>query len=317
MTGRSEPPLERAVQDYRALKGEVTKFANELIADANRRAEKLNGKTFVRVREHGRVMFFVPAPKTKRGAPPAGDPVIPDAQLTPDPGGPLSGPPPHLVIPDVELTIPDVELTADPEGALSRPPPDAVRREWKDRFGLAQEYRLRYRFGRIKSMHRTNDLARPYEAVVELKLKVTSRLGVAQDVQPIPKPPTGMVPWWPQARGLRSRFFGSGGRHGLWVPEFKGWLDSPGSETLARKAVEALKGVKAGVDEGTTECRLAFFADKGRWVCAGQKYDPECPRPADIPWERGLPKEQIRETIFPPGYYPKLKPATRPAPRGK
>ncbi|MBN2584910.1 MAG: hypothetical protein JXL80_17735 [Planctomycetes bacterium] len=77
-------------------------------------------------------------------------------------------------------------------------PPDAVRHNWTDRYVLAQELKYRYSLESLYGVIRDAGSEEPYHALATLRVEGENRFAVAEDAQPVPKPPEGCSYWVPR-----------------------------------------------------------------------------------------------------------------------
>ncbi len=262
-------PYEQAERDRQILEADARRAVEKEVAEANERAAKTNGITWVDVRDFRRVVFFVPKPKPKP-KPEPWPPIDSDGMILP-------------IIPDYKLSQPSKAFSP-----FYSPPDGATRHQWTDQYALAQRYIYHYTLEEIADVRHGPDLDHPYVATVRVRIKVEHQKAIAADAKPVPKPPAGMKRWKP-AIGLARGFWGCRGAHlpNVFVP---GEPSTEVTDPLGKRAVSLLK--TASIEKRTVILRLTvtFSPQKGTWSVsceAARKF----PHPAGLTWEHGVPEE--------------------------
>jgi len=256
--GAARSPLDRIAADRTFLERDIRAYAEQLVAEANAEAARLDGQVRVDMHDEHLVMFFVPVPK------PEPEPVEPPAKVKGEPDR-------------VEYQAQTVVKTKR-RTPRTRPPAAAVRRDWTDRYALAQAFRYRWSVGDIRSIRLIFDDKVPCEATVTFCMHTWRTVGSASDVKPLPQAPEGMRVWTPY--GGFGTGWGWGGGDGLPAFAMPGLpVDETAEEPLAQAALQRLAEAEELKHSATLTSRVFYDNVTGRWKIEHQ-YACELPGPA-------------------------------------
>lgn len=274
-----QSPLERIAADRAFLEKEIRAYAEKLVAEANAEAAKLDGQVRVETCEKRWVVFFEPIPKPEpKPEPPAagGDNRIPQYQA-------------QVVVKEKRK----INL---------EPPAAAVRREWTDRYALAQTFEYRWSLAEIGLIQLKLDEKVPCEAEVTFQIRATRTTATATDIQPLPNVPDGTRLWRPSVASFFGvgRGGGSGGESGLPCLTLPGRsVEEVADEPLAQ---QALRQLASADDEELTfslKCPVTYDAPARTWNLRWALVPADLPSPArvlrsvrDRQDEGALPAEQ-------------------------
>ena len=259
---RSLSPYERAERDRRILDADIRRAVEMEIAEANERAAKTNDVTWVDVKSFDRVVFFVPKPKPR---PPADS-------------GEIEPP-----------VIPDAPIRSRVRGFF--PPIGAPRRQWTDRYALAQRYAYHYAIDKVTEIRPEADLDHPYAATVTVRMTVEHARAIAADAKPVPQPPQGMMRWkpTPASIGIATGFFG-----GVRAPVLPDVVvpGRPSAEATGPLAAEAVSLLRRAEHQRRTvilKLTAKYSLRSKQWsltmLARSQSWSP-----AALGWDYGVPK---------------------------
>ncbi|MBI5722357.1 MAG: hypothetical protein HZA50_00190, partial [Planctomycetes bacterium] len=284
------PASQPTADQIQQIKKDILKFAEEGIAQDNKKAAEYDNKIFFQEYKFDRVMFFIPDDSKN----------LPDS--VPDTKDSVYKPEPRD-IPLDDFTVPEL-LPFDLTERLKCIPKNAIRKEWTDRYILAQQ--ISYQWSPLWShnIHFENNSSMLNQATIELTIFIKMRCAVIGKTN-IPPPPKGMKPW--RAHFFDPTCYGRGGPRKLGV----GWNNLPTPWMKNDQNIDPMRTEKARELLSTMpylnyridiSVKLKFDTEKKVWTSIPDQFFPLSQAMIysfdDIP-------DEYKYSIFNPTYFPK------------
>ena len=171
-------------------------------------------------------------------------------------------------------------------------PDGAVRKQWIDRFALAQQFSYRYSLQSIQPSWFAP--AGAMEMAAEIVIHATRKAAVAGVAAPAPQAPEGMVPWAPRERVSLLHPPADYGKDPLPAIRPPGQAGLPATDALAKEAMSGFKDAPAEKLQSVLHCILRYDAAKKSWHLTWRQLPDDWPEPLRLTWFHGLrPTEPI------------------------